>query len=244
MLGSLGIGLLRGGPTMSQRTNGQRSEQHSRAIAESFFHTTAISWALAGSKTCWWPLIPYTPSLVSLIQYFFLFLPFFSLGFPIFLFFLYFFSLSPPYQLDANFPSSLTIFFLPPTQSVKHPLFSPATWFSKQTFIECLICVSGVWIQKWIKWKSKSCLCHAIVFLTMLFLPILRARRSKPHHFQSVSYSLLLITYSFQKMLIIQKKNRENMEEKKEASDRKKNRALNLHLPQESLLTCTLYFFY
>lgn len=120
-------------------------------------------------------------------------------------------------------------FFLPPTQSVKHSLFSPATSFSKQIFIECLMCVSGVWIQKWIKWKSKSCLCHPIlilILLIMLFLLILRAGGSTPHHLQSVSYSFFLMIHSFQKILIVQKKNRENTEEKKEASDRK-NRALN-----------------
>jgi len=49
---SLGTGLPRGGPSMSQRINVQRSKQAFLAIAESSFHMLAVSGAPSRFRKC------------------------------------------------------------------------------------------------------------------------------------------------------------------------------------------------
>lgn len=49
---SLGTGLPRGGPSMSQRINVQRSKQAFLAIAESSFHMLAVSGTPSRSRKC------------------------------------------------------------------------------------------------------------------------------------------------------------------------------------------------
>ena len=51
-LESLGTSLPRGGPSMSQRINVQRSKQAFPAIAESSFHMLAVSGTPSRSRKC------------------------------------------------------------------------------------------------------------------------------------------------------------------------------------------------
>ena len=85
--------------------------------------------------------------------------------------------------------------------------------------------MSGVWIQKWIKQKTKSCLWHAsmttsIAITIMLVVPILETRGSVS---LPPTCALFILADNTQnvKILIIQKRNGEIIQKRKKKNSRK-----------------------
>ena len=135
------------------------------------------------------------------------------------------FSLSPPYEPDSNFPPSLITLSCP--QSNLLPILSlfllPLQPSNKYLLSSQF--VSVVWIQKWIKQKTKCCLWHASITTTiaitiMRVVPILGTGGSVSLPPTCALFILADNTQNFE-ILIIQKRKGELIQKRQTKKQQK-----------------------